>query len=207
MLETLKRDTSINTPPSQRDDELIAATTSGDTEAFGTLVTRYKARIFRVAYTITRNQEDAEDVTQIVFFKAFLRLRSFEGRSTFLTWLTRITVNESLMQLRRRGGVLLSLDEPTDGNGKNEAIEVPDPGPAPEQLCSLNESQRFLESALDRLHPKLRLVFVLHKEGYSGKETAEILGLSIEATKTRLFRARLALRSQLNRLLSPCSLP
>src|SRR5260370_15772065 len=103
MLETLKRDTSINTPQGQPDDELIAATTSGNTEAFGTLVTRYKARIFRVAYTITRNQEDAEDVTQIVFFKAFLRLRSFEGRSTFLTWLTRITVNESLMQLRRRG--------------------------------------------------------------------------------------------------------
>jgi RNA polymerase sigma-70 factor, ECF subfamily len=111
------------------------------------------------------------------------------------------------MQLRRRGAVTCSLDQSTDEGGKNEAIEVPDPGPTPEQSYSLNEVQSFLASALDLLHPKLRIVFLLHLEGCTGKETAEILGVSLEAAKTRLFRARQILRTQLNRLVSPSPTP
>ena len=209
MLQTPNVDTSTKMPRSQPDHELVASTKSGDTDAFGILVAKYQKRVFRVAHTIMRNREDAEDVTQDVFFKAFQRLHGFEGRAAFSTWLTRIAVNESLMQLRSRRAVMVSLDEPADGDEKIEKVEVRDPGLSPEQLCSQNESWHFLVAALNALRPALRIVFVLRDiEGCSGKETAEILGLSDEVAKSRLFRARQALRSLLmNRVVSPCSLP
>jgi RNA polymerase sigma-70 factor, ECF subfamily len=202
MLHAPEVHTSVKLPGNEPDQDLVMAVKNGDTDAFAILVSKYEKRICRVAYRITRNQEDAEDVTQMVFCKVFLRLDSFQGRSTFFTWLTRIAVNESLMQRRRKEGVLLSLDGPYDNDSRSEAIDVPARGPNPEQAHSFDEMQRFLSSALELLNRSLRVVFVMHLEGYSGKETAEALGLSIESVKTRLFRARAALRSQLDRFLS-----
>jgi RNA polymerase sigma-70 factor, ECF subfamily len=185
----------------QTDHDLVAATRSGDTDAFGALVAKYQKRVIRVAYAITRNQEDAEDAAQTVFFKAFSRLDSFEGRSSFPTWLTSIAVNESLMLVRRRRVGVFSLDEPSDADGKSKTIDVPDPTPTPDQLCSLNESRRVLASALNRLSPNLRAALLLHLEGCSGKQTADIMGLSLAAAKARLTRAKQVLRSQVNHFL------
>jgi RNA polymerase sigma-70 factor (ECF subfamily) len=207
MLPALTEDISTETLHDQTDDDLVAATKAGDTDAFGTLAARYQQRILHVAYKITRNREDAEDVAQMVFFKAFSRLKGFEGRSAFSTWLTRITVNESLMQIRRRKAVTFSLDEPADGDNNNERIDLADPGLTPEQLCSLNESRKLLASALLRLRPKLRSVVALYVEGHSGEETAKLLGLSTEAIKGLLFHARVSLRFHVDRMLRRTSQP
>jgi RNA polymerase sigma factor (sigma-70 family) len=117
MLQTAKVDIATGIPRSQVEQQLVAAARSGDRGAFEALVTTHKSHISRVAFIITRNREDSEDVAQMVFLKAFANLQSFEGRSSFLTWLTRIAVNESLMQIRRRGGITLSLDDVPDGGG------------------------------------------------------------------------------------------
>lgn len=197
----LNAETSTTTLRTQTDDDLVAATKAGDKEAFGILAERYQQRIRLVAYKITRNFEDAEDVGQVVFFKAFSRLDGFEGRSAFSTWLTRIAVNESLMQVRRRKALMLSLDDSTNSEGDSERIDIPDPRPTPEQSCSHNESRKLVASAILRLRPKLRSVLALHVEGHSGEETAKLLGLSAEATKGCLFQATVALRCRVDRML------
>ena len=184
------------------DHELVASARSGDTAAFDILATKHQKRVRAVAYRITRNLEDAEDVAQTVFLKAFSRLDRFEGRSQFSTWLTSIAVNESLMLVRRRRGVTVSLDEPAQRDGIG-ALEVPDQRPSPESVCSLNESRRFFLAALDCLRPTLRTVLTLRDlRGYSEKEIAQTLGVSSAAAKTRLHRARVALRARVADLLN-----
>ena len=183
------------------DHELVASARSGETAAFDILAAKHQKRVLGVAYRITRNLEDAEDVTQTVFLKAFSRLHGFEGRSKFSTWLTRIAVNESLMFLRGRRGVTISLEEPTQRDGSG-GLEIPDDRPSPESICSLNESRRFLLAALDFLRPTLRTVLILRDLwGYSEKEIAQALGVSSAAAKTRLHRARVALRARVADLL------
>ena len=200
MLQIPKLDTS-EVRGSRSDDELIASTRSGETAAFGILATKHQKRVLAVAYRVTRNLEDAEDVTQTVFLKAFSRLDGFEGRSKFSTWLTSIAVNESLMLLRRRHGVTVSLDEPAQRDGSG-ALEVPDERPSPESVCSLKESRGILLAALDFLRPSLRTVLILRDLwGYSEKEIAQALGVSSAAAKTRVHRARVALRARVSDLL------
>lgn len=183
------------------DHELVASARSGETAAFDILATKHQKRVLAVAYRITRNLEDAEDVAQNVFLKAFSRLDGFEGRSKFSTWLTSIAVNESLMLVRRRHGVTVSLDEPAQRDGIG-VLEVPDQRPSPESVCSLNESRRFLLAALDCLRPTLRTILTLRDlRGYSEKEIAQTLGVSSAAAKTRLHRARVALRARVADLL------
>lgn len=198
MLQKAQVDTATSSPRRQVEQNLVEAAKSGDRSAFGALVAMHKRRVCRVAFTITRNHEDAEDVAQVVFLKAFAAIQDFEGRSSLLTWLTRITVNESLMQIRRRGAVISLDDDPHNGGGE---FQIADTRPTPEQSYRFEELHRFLLSALERLTPSLRVVLELHLEGYSGKETAEVLGSSIASVKTRLFRARTHLRSQATRFL------
>ena len=183
------------------DHELVACARSGETAAFGILATKHQKRVLAVAYRITRNLEDAEDVAQTVFLKAFSRLDRFEGRSQFSTWLTRIAVNESLMLLRGRRRVTISLDEPAQRDGSG-SLDVPDQRPSPESVCSLNESRRFILVALEFLGPTLRTVLILRDlRGYSEKEIAEALGVSSAAAKARLHRARAVLRTRVAELL------
>jgi RNA polymerase sigma-70 factor, ECF subfamily len=196
MPPTQQTDTVPDMKQVECDDELVRLAQSGDTKAFSVLVERYEKRIFRVAQSIAHNREDAEDVSQNVFFKAFEALPSFEGRARFSTWLTRIAVNESLMQLRRRRAVMVSLDHPA--SDEPAAIQLRDPKPSPEQLCSQGELRQFLTAALDQLRPAMRIVFVLRDmEGLTCEETAEVLGLTVSAVKTRLSRARSVLRGRL----------
>jgi RNA polymerase sigma-70 factor (ECF subfamily) len=190
--------------PSQvvKDDEpiLVAAAKAGDIPAFETLVSRYERKIFRLAQNITQNREDAEDVLQEAFLKAYEHLGEFQGNSRFYTWLVRIAVNQALMKLRKRRPNQVSLDEEIDTGEELMPREVEDWGPSPEERYKQSELSGILSSAISDLDPAFRIVFQLRDiEELSTEETAEALGLSIPAVKSRLLRARLKLRQKLNR--------
>jgi RNA polymerase sigma-70 factor, ECF subfamily len=180
---------------------LVHAAKSGDLEAFSQLVNRYDRNIFRIAQHITHNEEDAQDVVQDAFLKAYQNLEQFQGNSKFYTWLVRIAVNEALMKLRkRRTDRTVSLDEDVETEEGSMPREVADWSPNPEQLYGQSELGDILKKTIQGLPPGFRTVFVLRDvEGLSTEETAEMLGLSIPAVKSRLLRARLQLRDRLTR--------
>jgi RNA polymerase sigma-70 factor, ECF subfamily len=195
-------------PPSQvvKDDEpvLVAAAKAGDISAFETLVSRYERKIFRLAQNITLNREDAEDAMQEAFLKAYEHLGDFEGNSRFYTWLVRIAVNQALMKLRKRRPNVVSLDEELDTGEDLIPREVEDWGPSPEERYKQTELGQILSGAVADLDPSFRIVFQLRDiEEMSTEETAEALGLSVPAVKSRLLRARLKLRQKLNRYFRP----
>jgi RNA polymerase sigma-70 factor (ECF subfamily) len=180
---------------------LVAQAQAGDTQAFAQLVNRYERKIYRLAKNITQNDEDAEDVLQDAFLKAYEHLKGFQGQSKFYTWIVRIAVNEALMKLRKRkGDRFVSLDEPIDTGEEEVKREVAVWEGNPEQQYSQEELQRILNEAVEELKPDFRTVFTLRDiEELSTEETAETLGISIPAVKSRLLRARLALREKLTR--------
>ena len=180
---------------------LVMQARQGDTEAFGELVRRYEGRIFRLAQHVTQNREDAEDVLQETFMKAYEHLDQFKGDSKFYTWIVRIAVNQALMKLRRRKtDKSVSLDETIDTGEDMVVREIAAWGENPEQQLSREELGGILETAIQSLEPLYRSVFVLRDiEELSTEETAEMLGLSVPAVKSRLLRARLQLREKLTR--------
>ncbi len=181
---------------------LVAEAKEGNAEAFTVLMNQYERNIFRLALNITSNKEDAEDVLQESFLKAYTNLGRFQGNSRFYTWLVRIAVNESLMKLRkRRSDRQVSLDEKleTEDDGLLPR-EIVDWGDNPEQRYAKTEWQEILAEATQTLEPAFRTVFTLRDvEQLSTEETAEALGLSVPAVKSRLLRARLKLRQRLNK--------
>ena len=189
--------------PSQvvKEDEpvLVAAAKAGDISAFDTLVNRYERKIFRLTQNITQNREDAEDAMQEAFLKAFEHLGDFEGNSRFYTWLVRIAVNQALMKLRRRRPNIVSLDEEIDTGEDMMPREIEDWGPSPAERYEQTEMGEILSKVIGDLDPSFRIVFQLRDiEQLSTEETAEALGLSVPAVKSRLLRARLKLRQKLN---------
>src|SRR3954451_14568815 len=180
---------------------LVRAAKAGDDSAFEELVRRYDRNVFRIAQHITQNREDAEDVVQDAFLKADENLAKFQEQSKFYTWLVRIAVNEALMRLRRRRPErMVSLDEEVRTEEDSIPREVADWSPNPEQLYSQSELRDILQRTIQGLPSSFRTVFVLRDvEGLSTEETAEALGLSIPAVKSRLLRARLQLRERLNK--------
>jgi RNA polymerase sigma-70 factor (ECF subfamily) len=180
---------------------LLAQAREGDTRAFAELVRRYEGKIFRLAQHITQNREDAEDVLQETFMKAYEHLDQFKGDSKFYTWIVRIAVNQALMKLRRRKtDKSVSLDEQIDTGEDTVVREIAAWGEDPEQHFSREELGQILDTAIQSLEPPYRSVFVLRDiEEMSTEETAEALGLSVPAVKSRLLRARLQLREKLTR--------
>ena len=180
---------------------LVRAAKSGDIAAFEQLVKRYDRNIFRLAQHITQNREDAEDVVQEAFLKAYQHLKGFQEQSKFYTWLVRIAVNESLMKLRRRrADKTISLDQEIETEENSVPREVADWSPNPEQVYGQAELNGILAKTIGGLPGGFRTVFVLRDiEGLSTEETAEALQLSVPAVKSRLLRARLQLRERLNR--------
>jgi RNA polymerase sigma-70 factor (ECF subfamily) len=180
---------------------LVAQAQTGGVEAFSELVNRYEGNIYRLARHITQNPEDAEDVLQETFLKAYEHLGDFQGNSKFYTWLVRIAVNQALMKLRKRkSDASVSLDDPYDTGEENLVREIAVWEPNPEQTYSQEEIRAILEKAVDSLPPTFRAVFALRDiEELSTEETAAILNLSIPAVKSRLLRARLRLREKLTR--------
>jgi len=191
---------SISDPPSE-ELVLVRAAKGGDDAAFGELVRRYDRNVFRIAQHITQNREDAEDVVQDAFLKAYTNLQGFQEQSKFYTWLVRIAVNEALMKLRRRKPErTVSLDEEIKTEDDSVPREVADWSPNPEQMYNQAELREILTRTIQGLPPGFRTVFVLRDvEGLSTEETAQALELSIPAVKSRLLRARLQLRERLSR--------
>lgn len=180
---------------------LVQAARAGDIAAFEELVRRYERNVFRIAQHITQNREDAEDVVQDAFLKAYQNLNQFQGNSKFYTWLVRIAVNEALMKLRRRkSSKTVSMDQEVETDEGTMPREVADWSPNPEQLYDQSELRDILGRTIQGLPASFRTVFVLRDvEGLSTEETAEMLDLSVPAVKSRLLRARLQLRERLNK--------
>src|ERR1041384_1768453 len=180
---------------------LVEQARAGDTSAFSARGRRYEGKIFRLAMHVTQNREDAEDVLQEPFMKAYEHLDQFKGDSKFYTWIVRIAVNQALMKLRRRRtDKSFSLDETIDTGEDTVVREIAAWGEDPEQEFSREELGGILDSAIQSLEPHYRSVFVLRDiEELSTEETADALGLSVPAVKSRLLRARLQLREKLTR--------
>lgn len=189
------------TAPEEPSDELdlVNRARAGDGEAFSVLIGRYEGKIFRLALNITQNREDAEDVLQEAFIKAYEHLDQFQGNSKFYTWVVRIAVNQALMKLRKRKtDRTVSLDEQIDTGEDHVVREVAAWDPNPEQRYSQSEISKILNGAIETLEPIYRTVFTLRDvDGLSTEETAEALDLTVPAVKSRLLRARLQLRDKL----------
>jgi RNA polymerase sigma-70 factor, ECF subfamily len=181
------------------DSELVAATKCGNSEAFDQLVLRYERRVLTVAQRIVNNREDAEDVAQESFHKAFRHIGSFQGKSLFSTWLTRIAMNEAFMVLRRRNRTFEVSQERDDDDVKSVASTFVDHCPNPEQSFWDQERIKLLTEAINRLSPKLRTtIFLYDIRECSVNETAQILGTSIAAVKSRLNHGHEKLRERMN---------
>jgi RNA polymerase sigma-70 factor, ECF subfamily len=163
---------------------------------FDELVAPYLQRTFRATYRITRNREDAQDAVQDALLQAFVHFKDFDGRSSFGTWLTRIAINSALMLLRKKRNSRTFSFESTNGSQETEAfLELKDHTPDAESRYLEEERARTVRDAITSLRPSLRRVIELQQlEERSMKETAEMMGLSVGAAKTRLFHARQALR-------------
>jgi RNA polymerase sigma-70 factor, ECF subfamily len=168
------------------DAPLLTAARTGDRAAFAALVRRHNQVVYRAARGVLRDDADAEDAAQQAWVKAYRALASFDGRSRFSTWVVRIAINEALMKLRARKPTT-ALDD-----------EAPVLEPTPEERAASGELLRVVEAAVDRLSAPYRVVFTLREvQGLSTAETADALSLSEEAVKTRLSRAKAALRADL----------
>jgi RNA polymerase sigma-70 factor (ECF subfamily) len=180
---------------------ILARARAGDVQAFSELIGRYEGKIFRLAQHITQNREDAEDVLQETFLKAYEHLDQFQGNSKFYTWIVRIAVNQALMKLRKRkSDRSVSLDEGIDTGEDTVAREIAAWDENPEQQYSREELGEILDQAVQSLAPPYRTVFVLRDiDELSTEETAEALDLSVPAVKSRLLRARLQLRDKLTK--------
>src|SRR5262245_26490498 len=179
----------------ESDSLLVEAAKNGEPEAFEFLVNRHEARVLSVAFQITRNREDARDVAQQSFYKAFTHLGTFHEKSAFSTWLTRIAINEALMWLRRnRAHREISLD---DGGVASEGISPSDTNhrvETPEQIYERQARARLLRECVSQMREQFRSVLSLQLEERTVGETARILRVRLGTLKARLFRARQQLR-------------
>jgi len=180
---------------------LVLAAKCGDGNAFEVLVRRYQRRALAVVRRFTRIQEDAEDIVQQSFHKAFVHLHKFEGKSSFSTWLTRIAINEALMLLRgNRGHREVSINDLSGSEETAFRLEIPDSRACPESVFLRGERNRILFAAMDKLSPRIRTAIELRELGeLSTKEAARVMGISVSAVKARVFHGRRKLHRVLKR--------
>ena len=181
--------------------QLVFAAQNGDGHAFEILIERYQRRILAVARRFTRIREDAEDIVQQSFQKAFVYLNRFEGKSRFSTWLTRIAINEALMFLRRGRGIReVSIDDLGGNEESAFGLEIPDSRADPESTFLQGERSRILSAAMNRLTPGIRKAIELRElSELSTEEAARVMGLSAAAVKGRVFHGRKKLHEALTR--------
>ena len=193
-----------DTPP---DEVLVFAAKNGDEQAFETLVKRHQRRIFAVALRYTHIREDAEDAVQQAFQSAFVYLHTFEGKSSFSTWLTRIAVNQALAFLRRGRALReVSLNDSSSDEETATRPEIADERPDPEASYLQRERTRILSAAMERLRPEMRTVLAFKElRELSTRETAAHLGLPVGTVKARAFHARRKLRERLVRYIDSAS--
>jgi RNA polymerase sigma-70 factor, ECF subfamily len=180
------------------DDALVARAKARDLRAFERLMVRYEPKIFRTILRITRNREDAEDGIQETFLRVYRSLDTFEGRSKFATWLTRIAINQALMCLRKRRSALDSLDSITETEEGPKSLDIVEWRANPEQHCAKSETAHHLHEAVNMLPLIVRTAFTLrHIHELTTEEAAVALGISTAAVKSRVLRARRQLRERL----------
>ena len=195
-------DAGIFLPATSEDHALVVAANRGNANVFETLFGRYQPRIFAIALRFTRVREDAEDIVQQTFQKAFVHLHRFEGKAFFSTWLTRIAMNEVLMLLRKRRGLReVPIADSSDDEIAALGFEVPDPSPDAEVNYLKREATEILRSAIGKLPASLRTTVELRELGeLSSRETAKRMGVSVAAVKARVFQGRRKLRKTLRSL-------
>jgi RNA polymerase sigma-70 factor (ECF subfamily) len=178
----------------------LEALRAGDRVEFSRLVETYSANIYRLALKMLNQPQDAEDVLQETFLKAYRGLKNFDGRARLSTWLFRIATNEALMLLRKHRPEFVSIDEPIETeDGEQDPVQIVDWCCLPEGEMMSKEARQHLAQAAERLPHTLRVVFLLRDiEDLSTQETADVLGLTETAVKTRLSRARMRLREDLS---------
>jgi RNA polymerase sigma-70 factor (ECF subfamily) len=186
-------------PTEMSEAELLSTAKSGDADAFVELSKRHYRKVLQETFRITRNRQDAEDALQDSLLKAFSHLKGFEERSSFSTWLTRIAINSALMILRKKRGCFeISMDGTHDPSGRCEQRETESPSEDPESSYVRRERELLLREAIVRLPPLCREVVELWQaRGYSVREIAQALRISVPAVKSRLSRAKLTLRADL----------
>jgi RNA polymerase sigma-70 factor (ECF subfamily) len=189
----------MSRPDTPSDRELVAMAKAGDKDAFGLLVERHESKIYGLCLKMLGNPEDAEDVLQEVFIKAFQALPGFREEARFTTWLYRIAHNACLMRIRKKKLETVSLDRPLDVEEGHIQREVADWSTDPRADLMTEELSSVLTQHINELNPDNRIVFVLRDiHGLSTDDTANVLGLSVPAVKSRLHRARLYLRERLS---------
>lgn len=182
---------------SSDDRQLIERCQNGDREAFDALVRRYEKQAYNLAYRLTGNYDDASDVVVEAFVRAFQGLRTFRGDANFSTWLHRVVVNTFLDLRKRSKGrhQVVSLEEQIELEGDALTRQIEDTSPGPQELVEEQEREQVLQRAIDQLSPERRILIVLyHFENLSYEEIAQMLKLPVGTVKSRLNRARLALR-------------
>jgi RNA polymerase sigma-70 factor (ECF subfamily) len=183
------------------DERLLVAARSGDGQAFVELSGRYAVSIHSAVFRILGNREDTEDVLQEALFKAYAHLGQFRGACKFSTWLTRIAINSALMKVRqRRSHSEVSFHQRGDDDQSAETLDFPDSSPNAEQMYAKRQVIDRLSHAVQRLPSRYRsIVSQYHVQERSMSEAADSLGITIAAARSRLLRARLAIRSTLRR--------
>jgi RNA polymerase sigma-70 factor (ECF subfamily) len=192
------------------DHSLVERLRTGDTDALEALMGRYAPRVYRLAHGITRSEPDAEEVVQDVFLSVFRKIESFEGRSGFGTWIYRVTANAALIKRRgKRAQVEVYLEDwlPTfqeDGHREGDrTMLLCDWSESPETEVLTRETQALVRRAIGELPDPYQVVVLLRDmEGLPNEEIAEILGETVASVKSRLHRARMALRERLTQLLA-----
>lgn len=184
--------------------QLVAAARQGDNQAFCVLINQYYWNVYNVVLKIARNNEDTEDALQDAFLKAYCNVKQFQGNSRFYTWLVRIAVNEALMKLRKRhSDRQVSLEEVAPYGADLPMAKSQSWNDDPERRYAELEAQEILHHALSGLSPRLSTAFMLRNvDDLSMRETAETLGLSASAVKSRLIRARSRLKRRLRTVYS-----
>jgi RNA polymerase sigma factor (sigma-70 family) len=187
-----------DSPDPMSDDVLVAAAQAGQEWAFTELCTRNSQRVFSMIFRVTKNREDAEDALQSSILRALLHLEQFDGRSSFATWFTRIGINSALMILRQKRFRLESSIDSAPEEDSWHPLQIADYAPNPEERYAAYERSTHLNTAICQLPVQLRSVVELAKtEGYSIKQIAQKMGISVPATKSRLGRAKAALRKSM----------
>jgi RNA polymerase sigma-70 factor, ECF subfamily len=178
---------------------LVSMAKSGDVNAFVELIKRHADKAFQATYRVTRNRQDTEDALQESFLRAFIHMKGFQERSSFSTWLTRIAINSALMILRKKRNSSESSIDRTDGpEGNFDNWEPRSPWEDPESSYARRERHELLRRAIQQLPPVFRdVIELLQAEECSNQEIAQSLGISLPAVKSRLARARKALRTSL----------
>lgn len=180
------------------DDLLVQQTKAGDLRAFDSLIEQYEPKIFRIILRITRHHEDAEDAVQETFLRAYRNIEQFQNKSKFNTWLTSIAINQALICLRKRRRDTMFIEQAVQTDEGFVYWDFQDWRPNPEQQCWQAEVAEGLRESVNRLPKRLRAVFILrHVYEFTVEEAAVALGITVDAAKTRVFRARVHLRKRL----------